>query len=698
MFHNLTKTFLFIAGISSFVQIPTMAQENDSTATDKNAKVYNFKRAVTPKMIQPFSSTAYTATDNSVENISGVTLHSTKDTIIDFVVNPSGIHAATVQRNKKNVTGMEIFNPITAEPIFKFNVKNYGQPTSAVYLPDARQLAVAADGHIYFFETKKFQPTSQINCQGFNPTMMVTSPNGYFIAAKQGDSVKVFNIEERSLRWSNKEDSQITDLAFSPTSADLAVLTSDGVLYLYNTRTFEMRKLIDNLGEGLACAFNFDGKYMAVATSPQTIALVNLVRDTEREYYEIPAGGLADLTFITDSHRNTLLASAMNNNVEVRRMPSLEPFYSQLIADEVDRQMQEWMQMMPGETMDEYKNRVTQESINKRRRLLEDEISTNFAGDLLSNAKMSFGSYDRSNEVLALNFDSMPTIYLNVPENEVVSFSDPSKIHFSEVQYGILPDDTFEIVYAKVTNDANGKSYIFDNLLRETMTFMNSDDISLELLQQQQMEEMKLQEIREQVVEEAKNSNIISDHTNISVNSKVVPDYDANGNKILNYVVDFQYEVEPEFSAEEDFKPGKYHIEESGAASSMLNIVKQAFEGDMGQYVKSGKKLKINLVGTADGTPIVNGIAYDGSYGEIEEEPVYLNDQLTTLTVTKKSGIKENPQLALVRALGVKDYLEKNINGLQDMSKDYRYDVKVSEDKGGEFRRITATFTFVDAF
>lgn len=230
------------------------------------------------------------------------------------------------------------------------------------------------------------------------------------------------------------------------------------------------------------------------------------------------------------------------------------------------------------------------------------------------------------------------------------------------------------------------------------MTFMNSDDISLELLQQQQMEEMKLQEIREQVVEEAKNSNIISDHTNISVNSKVVPDYDANGNKILNYVVDFQYEVEPEFSAEEDFKPGKYHIEESGAASSMLNIVKQAFEGDMGQYVKSGKKLKINLVGTADGTPIVNGIAYDGSYGEIEEEPVYLNDQLTTLTVTKKSGIKENPQLALVRALGVKDYLEKNINGLQDMSKDYRYDVKVSEDKGGEFRRITATFTFVDAF
>ena len=32
------------------------------------------------------------------------------------------------------------------------------------------------------------------------------------------------------------------------------------------------------------------------------------------------------------------------------------------------------------------------------------------------------------------------------------------------------------------------------------------------------------------------------------------------------------------------------------------------------------------------------------------------------------------------------------------MNTDYRYDVKVSEGKGGEYRRITASFTFIDAF
>lgn len=700
--YSMKKSFLAYSVIlATLIASPAiaLAQEEDNTAESSTIyKTYNFRHKATPKSIQPFFTTAYTAGDHEVATLSGALIRELKDTVIDFVVNPAGINLAVVHKNKKNVTNLDIINSTSTENVFSFNTKKYGQPTAATYLPDARQMAVAAGGKIYFLETKKFLPIGEIDCAGFVPQMMITSPNGYFLAAVSGKKVVVYNIEEKKIRWQTEEEDPINDIAFSNNTADFAVLTADGVLLIYNTRTFDMRKLIDNLGEGLAVDFNFDGKYVAVVTAPDVVALINLVRDSEREYFQMPLGGVADLAFITDSHRNTLLATTMNNNVEVRRLPNLEPFYSQLIQEEVDRQMEDWMKMMPGETLEEYQNRVNQESINKRRRLLEDEISTNFAGDILAGQAMSFGSYDRNNGVLALNFDTMPAIFLNVPEEDVISFSDPSLIKFSEVQYGILPDDTFEIVYARVENTATGKVYIYDNLLRETMSFMNSDDISLELLQQQQMEEMKLNELKENIVEEAKSRDVISDHTNIAVNSKVVPDYDANGNKILNYEVNFTYQVEPEFSAQEDFKPGKYHVEESGAASAMLAIVKQAFEGDMSQYIKDGKKLKINLVGTADATPIINGIAYDGAYGEIEDEPVYLNDQLTTLTVTKKSGIKENPQLALVRALGVQDFLEKNVEGLNNMNKDYRYDVKVSEDKGSEFRRITATFTFVDAF
>ena len=44
---------------------------------------------------------------------------------------------------------------------------------------------------------------------------------------------------------------------------------------------------------------------------------------------------------------------------------------------------------------------------------------------------------------------------------------------------------------------------------------MTSDDnvVSLEIIQQQQMEELRLQELREKIMAEAKQSNVLSDHT-----------------------------------------------------------------------------------------------------------------------------------------------------------------------------------------
>ncbi|MDE5552476.1 MAG: WD40 repeat domain-containing protein, partial [Muribaculaceae bacterium] len=115
-------------------------------------------------------------------------------------------------------------------------------------------------------------------------------------------------------------------------------------------------------------------------------------------------------------------------------------------------------------------------------------------------------------------------------------------------------------------------------------------------------------------------------------------------------------------------------------------------------YMTPGKKLKARLLGTADATPIVRGIAYDGSYGEYDEEPVRIDGRLSTITVNTKDGIKENDQLAFVRALGVKDYLNSNVSGFKDMDTDYVYEVNVSKDKGSEHRRITLELTFVDAY
>ena len=128
----------------------------------------------------------------------------------------------------------------------------------------------------------------------------------------------------------------------------------------------------------------------------------------------------------------------------------------------------------------------------------------------------------------------------------------------------------------------------------------------------------------------------------------------------------------------------------------MLQIIKEAFEGDFAQYLQKGKKLKIAISGTADATPIIRTIPYNGVYGNFTNEPIHENGELTTVTVTKQDGVKENRQLAFLRAEGVEHFLNENVERLSDMDTDYTIFIEVSQGKGSEFRRITATFTFVD--
>lgn len=669
--------------------------------SDNNSNTRLFPRPDATKSLDVYSKTGYSAGPRSVRTLRGDALLDGKDTVVSFRVNPAGVNYGVVLRNKKGYSNAGIYSSyIKKKQLKKFDEKKYGQPTAITFTPDARNAIIAAGNGIYLLDTRKFIPYDKIQNVPLKPTKMVVSPNGYYLAVMNGDKVIVYNLEERSVRKTFDAGENVNDILFSPDSNDFGILTADGILTLYNTRSFELRKMIDNLGDALAADYNLDGKYVAVVTGPGNVAVINLLRDSDREYHPWEEGDVTDVRFLSDSYDNTIMLFSSGNNLVTERMPHLKPFYNKLIGEEVDKKMEEWLKMMPGETMDEYRARVTDESRARQRHLFEDEISTDFAGNLLAGASMSVGSYDRANGVLAINFDTMPTIYLPVPEEEVTSFmGNEGQLSFSGVMYGILPDDSFEIVYARVTNNVDGKTYVYDNLMRSDLDYLNADDaISLELLQQQQMEELKLQELREKVVNEARSMNIISDHTRIAVDSRVIPDYDANGNKILNYQVGVTYTVDPEFSVIEDFGPGKFKVEESGAASSMLNIVKEAFEGDFKQYLGPGKKMKVRILGTADATPIVHGIAYDGSYGEFDEEPVYIDGTLQTVSVNKKDGIKQNEQLAFLRALGVEDYLNKKVAGVKDMKTDYRYEVNVSKDKGSEYRRITLEITFIDAY
>lgn len=688
---------VFFTGVRIYA---TPSSENDDADSAETNRIYRMPRSNTPLRLSPYTMTTYSADRFKVNTFRGDELYDAgKDTISVFAVNPAGHNFIIIKKNKKGRKAEIYSTGSNEERTAKFDSKKYGMPVTSVFAPDARTLYVATDSAIYLCDPRTMLPFNTLSDKGFVPELMTVSPNGFFLAAVRGDKCRIFNLENNTVRKDINAGELITDAAFSPDNSEFALLTDDGVLTLYGTRTFDMRKMVSDLGAGTAFAYNFDGKYVAVVISPEEIELVNLLKDTDRESFSITGGGLNDVNFVTDALFNTVMVNTALNAVEARRLMNLKPYYNKLINDEVEARMSDWLKMMPGETMEEYKVRISGEARSEQQRMFEYEISTRMAGDLLAGSNITLGTYDRANGVLAIDIEKMPTIFLPVPESEVTAFRSGADVELSDVLFGVNPDDSFEIVFAKVLNRNNGKSYVFDNRNRVAMDYMHGDDaISLETLQQQQMEEIKLQELREKVMQEAKSTNVISDHTNITVNSRLVPAYDADGNSILNYVVDFTYDVSPGFSVQEDFGPGKYHVEESGAASSMLKIIKEAFEGDFAQYLQKSKKLRINLTGTADATPIVNGIKYDGSFGNYEDEPVLINGQLSAVSVNPKNLIKENPELAFLRALGVKDFLEKNVENYDSISKDYTYEVNVSQDKGSEYRRITVSFTFVDAF
>lgn len=130
----------------------------------------------------------------------------------------------------------------------------------------------------------------------------------------------------------------------------------------------------------------------------------------------------------------------------------------------------------------------------------------------------------------------------------------------------------------------------------------------------------------------------------------------------------------------------------------ILGIIKNAFEGDFSKYLSEGKQVKVIVTGSADASPIRGRIAYNGQYGEFIDEPYYKDGNLDNITVTKASGITANEQLALMRAAGVKNYIEKNVTTLDNTKNEYEYHVEVAKERGGEFRKINVEFVIMDAF
>ena len=664
-------------------------------------KNYVYHQQYIPMGIDNCSFSTYYYNMNKVFNLRSFQVCEGPGEIQRMKINPSGAAVAiTTLRNKGKKADLAVYSLFTADRLIR-NIKVDYKPAAIAYAPDARSFAVAGDdGKMHIYDARTYKEELKTYELPMKPSMLAISANNYFYAVSDGTKLEVYNFETGALRKAIQVKDKVNNFTFSSDNGTLAVLTSDGTLTLYDTRTFLPVQEFGRMGDARSVDLHVDGKYVAVVTAGNRITIVNKYEPEDRQFVECIGDNVTDAKFIYDSQERVFLLYATEDAIVYALQTDLKPNFNMLLNDELNEKMNAWMKQMPGESLDEYYARVNDQSRMEQRYLFETEIATRMAGNLLSASTISLGDFNMSTNTLALNFDTMPTIYLDIPRNDAAALTSADDLVFSNTKYGLMGDDKFELVYADIFNTKTNSTYIYDKRNRREMDFarMNDDIVPLELVQRSNMEEIKLQEIKEAVMEEAKTQNVVSDHTHIAVKTEITPDVDADGNKIMNYGVGFSYDVEAGFSAQEDFAAGKYHTKESGAASSMVKIIRQAFEGEFAQYVKAGKKVRITVTGMADNLKIHGKIGYDGAYGEFIDEPVYNGNELTALTVTKQSGITQNEQLAFMRAAGVQQSIREGVPALSEMNAYYEYRIQLLDQAGGEFRRISVDFTFIDAF
>ena len=571
------------------------------------------------------------------------------------------------------------------------------------YGSDARNfIASNSLGEIIVYDTKAYLPQAYIKCSA-PATALALSSNNYFIASAVGKNIVIWNFQTKEQRTSIPMPATVKEVAFSTDASLLAATTDDNRLTIIDTKNWEKVDIFDKLGGKLTSpSFHPEGKYVSVVRDNKDIVIVNLKNSVvEQELSEAQPGVVGTRFFKNNQNSEVFLLSNRPYKMVFWDANGLNPFYGKIMSKEVDAKMNEWVKMMQGESMEDYAIRVNDESRLKQQQMFAQEVATELAGDRIAIDNPFIGDYDASSNMLNIGFKQLPSIALEVPAGEAEGFGDAKNLKFENAVYVLNDKDEFELAYVEVKNETTNKVYIYDNIGRTKLTALEADAnfVPLEIMQQATREEVQLKESKEQVVEEKKQDKLITDNTQINVKTEVVPGVDADGKKILNYKVGYQYEViNKEFSAKEDFPSGGYNIEKSNAAMSLMKIIKNAFEGDFSKYLAEGKQVKVIITGSADASPIRGRIAYDGRYGEFTDEPYYKDGNLDNITVTKSSGITQNEQLALLRAAGVHSYIEKNVTTLNNTKNDYEYHVEVAKERGGEFRKINVEFVIMDAF
>lgn len=678
---------------------------------------FSISNAYSNMKISKFS-VIYLSEDHMLYNLMNRAVYDSP--VHDFNINPTGASIAVVNKNAKNIVIVSnreknvilatIKGDKKTDPFDEKGRNGTPSVTAMTYSSDAREILAANDfGEIITYSTDGYWTASVIEAGKIYDHIAV-SPNGYYIAAAHGSEMDIWDVDAADIKRIVRFAGKVNHVTFSPDSREIAVSCDTSGLQIVNAIDHHRTEVTKGIQNVRQASFHPDGKYIAYAKA-DSIIVYNLINHRRAfsagsirikgEPLDIPMSDIMALNFHSNNSTTTLSHNT-GDKVVFWDMSSLPPLYRSKLSEEVDKLMSDWIRQMDGESLEEYRVRVTDDNAARQKAMLLDQAATAIATQVIALEDPFISEeYDMENHTIDIKFEQLDAIKLEVPEEEFQEVRE-GDLSYENPIYTLDDMDEFQLVYLEVVNRTTDKTYIFDerDYIIEDIKFEDDDIdfIPVAMLQTVNMEMEVLQQQTQEIMEEKKQENVITDKTSITIDTEIESDFDSDGNKIYNYNLGYQYDVSEGFSYQEDFGPGKFIVTESNAAVTMLEAIRTALAGDMKKYVDQAKSIEITITGSADAIP-VGRILYDGSCGEYVETPYYAKDELSSMTVTDETDIRNNEQLAFIRAASVKVWLENNVEELRANSAKcvYNYRTEVSDVRGGEFRRIIVNIKFRDA-
>ena len=187
------------------------------------------------------------------------------------------------------------------------------------------------------------------------------------------------------------------------------------------------------------------------------------------------------------------------------------------------------------------------------------------------------------------------------------------------------------------------------------------------------------------------------DETKMTIKTDLVSGLTTDGLRELNYRIRLNYNCHHFENKTDNYATGKYLCEQSNASMAIVEIARMIVDDISNDAFKPGKKVDICLKASTDITPVTH-LDYKGEYGDFQYIAARYNGESVRISVSAKSGINNNAQLAFLRAQGIRNNLENNCIKLQQTVNEFSYNTQSVSESGSQYRDVGVEIIVHSAF